>query len=128
MAVFMILVLVTFLVIAGYFIQFAAQYAEGSLKPFGRYLSLWVFVLAALVIVAAALQPALRTRGIGFGGPGFARGAAFAREPGFARGPGAGFFQGRRGGRRFEREAAPPAGTQTPATETPAPQAAPATP
>jgi hypothetical protein len=127
MMLFMILVLVTFLVIAGYFIQFAAQYAEGPLKPFGRYLSLWVFVLAALVIVAAALQPALRARGIGFGGPGIARGGAgFA--PGFARGPGPGFFAARRAGRRFERREVPPARTDNPATETPAPQPAPATP
>ena len=124
MMLFGILVVVTMLVIAGYFIQFAAQYAEGTLKPFGRYLSLWVFVLAGLLVVAAALQPALGYRGFGGprGGPGIARGG-----PGFARGPGPGFFPGGRFGRRFERRQAPPAGTEAPA-QSPAPQTTPATP
>jgi hypothetical protein len=122
MMLFGILVVVTMLVIAGYFIQFAAQFAEGPLKPFGRYLSLWVFALAVLLIVASALQPALRARGVGFGGPGFARGAAFAR------GLGPGFFQGRRGGRRFERREAPPAPADNSAAPATAPQSVPATP
>jgi hypothetical protein len=89
-----ILILATTLVIIGYFIQFAAQRAEGFLKPFGKYLSLWVFVLAGLIVVAAALQPVLGDRGFGMtrGGPGFAR--AFA--------PGPGFFPGRRFDRRFD--------------------------
>jgi len=90
-----ILILVTTLVILGYFIQFAAQRAEGFLKPFGKYLSLWVFVLAGLIVVAAALQPVLGGRGFGMmrGGPGFARGY----------GPGPGFFPGRRFDPRFDR-------------------------
>jgi hypothetical protein len=124
MMLFGILVVVTMLVIAGYFIQFAAQRAEGTLRPFGRYLSLWVFVLAGLLVVAAALQPALGYRGFGpRGGPAIARGG-----PGFARGPGPGFFPGRRFGRRFERRDAPPARTDAPATESTAPQTAPAKP
>ena len=124
MMLFGILVVVTMLVIAGYFIQFAAQRAEGSLRPFGRYLSLWVFVLAGLLVVAAALQPALGYRGFGpRGGPGITRGG-----PGFARGPGPGFFPGTRFGRRFERREGPPARTDAPATESSAPQTAPAKP
>ena len=74
MRVFLILIPVTLLVIAGYFIQFSAQWAEGGLKTFGRYLSLWVFVLAALLVIGAATAPMM-----GFGGPGMMRGIG----PGF---------------------------------------------
>jgi hypothetical protein len=124
MILFRILILSTLLVIAGYFIQFAAQRAEGILKPFGKYLSLWVFVLAGLVIVAAALHPVLGGGSFGMmrGGPGFARGF----------GPGPGFFPGGRFGPRFDRRfggrfegpgAPPPEGPApaAPAPQTPAP-------
>jgi hypothetical protein len=127
MFMFPILVLVTLLVIAGYFIQFAAQFAEGFMRPFGKYLALWVFVLAGLLIVAAALGPALGYRGAGpgFGGPRVMRG--------IGRGGFGGGFAGRRvDGRFFERRlnrrqaGQPPAGA--PATQTPTPEGAPSTP
>jgi hypothetical protein len=102
-----ILFVVTILVIAGYFIQFTAQRAEGFLKPFGKYLSLWVFVLAGLVVVAAAIGPGL---GRGFGGPGvMTRG--FGPRVLLRRG-----FQGP----PFER-VVPREGTQPPQNGTPAP-------
>jgi hypothetical protein len=123
MFMFPILVLVTLLVIAGYFIQFAAQFAEGFMRPFGKYLALWVFVLAGLVIVAAALGPALGYRGAGpgFGGPRVMRGI----------GPG-GFagrrFDGRVFERRFNRRQAGQQPAGAPATQSPAQQGAPAAP
>ena len=81
MILFRILIVATLLVIVGYFIQLTAQRAEGYLRPFGKYLSLWVFVLAGLTVVSAAVAPELGYRG--FGPRGAARAASACR-----RGPG----------------------------------------
>ena len=39
----------TMLTVAGYFVLFLSHRAEGSLRSFGRYLSIWAFALAGLV-------------------------------------------------------------------------------
>jgi len=112
-----VLLIMTLLVIVGYFIQLTAQRAEGFLKPFGKYLSLWVFVLAGLVVIGAAINPGL---GRGFGGPGR---PVVAREFGPRFGPGRGFGLPRFE-RRFPRDRAqqqPQNNTTAPATPTPAP-------
>lgn len=124
MILFVLLILVTLLVVAGYFIQFSAQHAEGSLKTFGKYLSLWVFVLAGLLVVGAAVQPAIGYGGFGPGagiarafGPGARLRFERGREFGFARRRGLGFGAGTSGG-----AAAPPT---TPQEQNPPPAPAP---
>jgi hypothetical protein len=112
MLLFGVLFGVTLLVIAGYFILFTAQHAEGSLKPFGKYLALWVFVLAGLLVLGAALAPTLGYRGLVMrGGPAYGRGF----------GPG-GFGDRRRGPRFLFRQEGPGAQgapSQPPETEAP---------
>jgi hypothetical protein len=112
-----VLLIMTVLVIAGYFIQLTAQRAEGFLKPFGKYLSLWVFVLAGLVVIGAAVNPGI---GRGFGGPGRPE---FARAFGPRFGPGRGF-----GLPRFERRVPREGAQQQPQNNTPAPATPPAAP
>lgn len=61
----MILVPMTALVVAAYFILITAERAQDPrLKTLGKYLSLWVLVLSGLLVVGAALGP-------GMGEPGF---------------------------------------------------------
>ncbi len=54
MGILYALVPVTLLVVLGYFVRVAAAKADGSAQVFGKYLSIWVFVLAALILFAAA--------------------------------------------------------------------------
>ena len=67
MGVLFALVPVTLLVVLGYFVLFAANKAEGSARAFGKYLSIWVFVLAGLLLLAVAFAPRFGFRGPGFG-------------------------------------------------------------
>jgi hypothetical protein len=123
MFLFVLLVVVTFMVVAGYFIQFSAQHAEGTLKTFGKYLSLWVFVLAGLLIVAAAVRPAIANRGFGPG----PRGVFFNRAVGPGFGPGPGFTRGFRRNRPGNpQQNAGPNAPQGQGQQTPAPGSAPA--
>lgn len=48
----------TVLTIAGYLVLILSTRAEGSLRTFGRYLGLWAFTLAGLVIVGALFAAA----------------------------------------------------------------------
>ena len=41
-------------VIIGYFILFSSTKAEGRIKLFGQVLSIWVFVMAAMFLLAGA--------------------------------------------------------------------------
>ena len=76
MGVLFALVPVTLLVVLGYFVLFAASKAEGSARAFGKYLSIWVFVLAGLLLLAAAFAPRF---GFGSRGPGFGHGLFMGR-------------------------------------------------
>jgi hypothetical protein len=111
-----VLVIVTVLVIAGYFVQLTAQRAEGFLKPFGKYLSLWVFALAGLVVIGAAINPGF---GRGFGGP---------DRPGFGRAFGPRLGPGRGFGPRFESRIPRDNAQQQPQNNAPAPATPPAAP
>ena len=88
MATFTALVPVTLLVVLGYFVFFAASRAEGPAKTFGIYLSIWVFILAALLLLAAAFGPRL---GLGWRMGGFGRMMVIDGQ-----GPGPGHFELRR--------------------------------
>jgi len=50
----------TALVVVGYFVLLTSSKVEGNLKTFGKYLALWLFVLPALLILAAAIMPRMR--------------------------------------------------------------------
>jgi hypothetical protein len=85
MLFFAVLIPTTILVVIGYFVLFASAKAEGTLKTFGRYLSIWTFALAALLLIGAATAPMFGGRP--FGMPGMMRGHAM---PGMMQGGGMG--------------------------------------
>ncbi len=58
MLYFLALIPATALTIAGYFVLYLAQRAEGSLRTFGRYLGFWAFTLAGLVVLGAIFAAA----------------------------------------------------------------------
>ncbi len=49
-----VLICVTLLVVLGYFVLLTSSRAEGTLKAFGKYLAIWLFILPVLLIIAAA--------------------------------------------------------------------------
>jgi hypothetical protein len=44
----------TICVTIGYFVLFAASKAEGRIKTFGQMLAIWLFVIAAFILITAA--------------------------------------------------------------------------
>ena len=52
MFIFCCLILATIIATVGYFVLFAAGRTEGGLHKFGRILAVWIFVLAALPVLA----------------------------------------------------------------------------
>jgi hypothetical protein len=44
----------TFWCVVGYFVLFSSTRAEGSVRAFGRGLSIWVFLVAGFIVVAGA--------------------------------------------------------------------------
>ncbi len=44
----------TFWTIIGYFVLFSSAKADGGVKAFGHVLSIWVFVIAAMFLLAGA--------------------------------------------------------------------------
>ena len=48
------LVPATFWVVVGYFVLFSSRRADGRIRTLGQVLAIWVFVLAALIPLAAA--------------------------------------------------------------------------
>lgn len=54
MCFFFSLVPATFWVIVGYFVLFSSRKADGRIRTLGQVLAIWVFVLAALIPLAAA--------------------------------------------------------------------------
>ena len=76
MIYFLALIPATALTIAGYFALFLSTRMEGGLRTFGKYLGVWAFTLAALVVLGAIFAAAHGSRHHGMGmhgmhGPGF---------------------------------------------------------
>ncbi len=44
----------TFCVTVGYFVLFASTKADGGIKLFGRVLAIWLFIIAAFILVVGA--------------------------------------------------------------------------
>lgn len=59
MMFFFSLIPATMLVVAGYFVMFASSKAEGGVQTCGKFLSIWIYILAALVILGGAFGPML---------------------------------------------------------------------
>lgn len=53
----------TVLVVVGYFVLYASTRTDGRLRAFGKYLAIWHFLLAALVVLGGVLAAALGIRG-----------------------------------------------------------------
>ncbi len=54
---FFSLIPATVLVVVGYFILYASHRSEGGTATFGKFLAIWVFILAALVLLGGVLGP-----------------------------------------------------------------------
>ncbi len=54
MYIFFSVIPATFLVVVGYFVLFSSTKAAGAVKTFGRILAIWLFILAAIFLVAGA--------------------------------------------------------------------------
>ncbi len=112
----------TGLTVAGYVALFLSHRSEGGLRTFGRYLGIWAFVLAALVVIGGGFAAGhMRAHGAmwgphpGMGGP-----------PGGMWGPHGGmncpWMERREGDRMWERREHPETGPAPakPAAATPA--------
>lgn len=86
------IILATAFAIAGYFVLAASTKAEGPTRTVGKYLSIWVFVLAGLILVGSATAPMfmgpMMGRGMGRGhdGDGMMMPRRDSPAPGPARG------------------------------------------
>jgi len=58
MIYFLALLPATLLTIAGYFVLYLSNRSEGAFRKFGKYLGIWAFTLAALVILGAIFAAA----------------------------------------------------------------------
>ena len=54
MCFFFSLIAATFWVIVGYFVLFSSSKAVNGIRKFGEVLSIWIFVIAAVIPIAAA--------------------------------------------------------------------------
>lgn len=54
MPVIRLLLALTIIVVIGYFVLLSSERTEGRMKTFGRVLAIWLFVLPALALIAAA--------------------------------------------------------------------------
>ena len=55
MCFFVSLIPATFFLILGYFVLFASARSEGGIRTFGRILTVWIFVIAALLPIGGAV-------------------------------------------------------------------------
>lgn len=60
-----ILLPITLLVVLGYFVLLSSANAAGRVQTFGKYLSIWIFALAALVVIGIATAPVFGGRPYG---------------------------------------------------------------
>lgn len=49
----------TIFVVVGYFVLFASTWAQGAVQRFGQYLAIWIFFLAAVLVLGALLASIL---------------------------------------------------------------------
>jgi hypothetical protein len=63
MLFFLSLVPATLAVIIGYFVLFSSARAEGTIKRFGQFLSVWMFFLGSAVVLAGLIAPSIGFRG-----------------------------------------------------------------
>lgn len=68
MLLFAILIPTTILVVIGYFVLLTSAKSETPLKTFGRYLAIWIFALAAVLVIGIATAPMFGGRPFGMGG------------------------------------------------------------
>lgn len=54
MCFFFSLIPATFWVTIGYFVLYTSAKAEGNIKDFGRYLAIWIFIIAAFFPLCGA--------------------------------------------------------------------------
>ena len=73
----------TLLLVAGFFVAFAAQRAEGCLKRFGRYLACWLYLLAAASIVLGAVFTYYHGTNWGYYGYGHGYGGGYGGMMGY---------------------------------------------
>lgn len=60
----------TALVIAGYFVWYASSKAEGGLKTVGKYIAIWTFAFAAVLVVMGIAGAVMRPLAGNMGGMG----------------------------------------------------------
>jgi len=111
----------TVLTVAGYFALYVSHQSEGGFRSFGKYLGVWAFTLAGLVILGAIFAAAH--------GHGHRYGAMMRERPGhwMMHRPWGGDPRFGAPGFGEPPDAMPPGdGTQHPAPQNPAPPAAPA--
>ncbi len=68
MMLFAILIPATILVVIGYFVLASSVKADGAVRTFGKYLAVWIFLLAALLFVGVATAPMFDGRPFGMHG------------------------------------------------------------
>ncbi len=51
---FISLIPTTFWIVLGYFVLFASSKAENWVRIFGQILAIWIFLIAAAIVIAAA--------------------------------------------------------------------------
>ena len=54
MCFFMSFVPATFWAVIGYFVLFSSTRAEGTVSTIGRWLAIWIFILAGFILMAGA--------------------------------------------------------------------------
>ena len=124
MFIFGLLVRATALVIAGYFVWFAASRSDEKMKQIGKYLAMWTFVVAILYVFGSLAMPYMR--GNGPMGRGHFGPVAMRMHRGMM-GPGMGMNRGF-GMHRFMHRDGNPSTEQNPANPQAAPATQPATP
>lgn len=63
MAFLFSLIPATALVVVGYFVLYTSARVEGGLRPFGRYLAVWIFVVASVFLLGGLIASTVRLPG-----------------------------------------------------------------
>ncbi|MBX7199898.1 MAG: hypothetical protein K1X51_11075 [Rhodospirillaceae bacterium] len=117
----------TALVIAGYFVWFAASKADDRLKAVGKYIAIWCAAFAAVLVVIGIATAFMRPMGFHGPRPGMMHGGMMhggMMHGGMMPGPmmRGGMFPGGGPRFRFRDRMAPPDAKPEPNAETPAPK------
>lgn len=65
MALIFALIPLTLLVVVGFFVLLASTKTEGIARTFGKYLSIWIFVLVGIIAAGIATAPLFEGRPFG---------------------------------------------------------------